>query len=177
MAGRKSVWKSKVLPKLDKVTEWRSKKYTYIELARALNICEKTFYKYFNEKQELRDAIELGDTHIEHEVKNKLIDLCLGGIKKEKKILITEGLDKNKKPIIKGQRIEVEETLPSLGAIKYFLDKRDGSYNNYNNNNKEVGEYDYTIKTEEQKQETLSARLRNIVEEMDRETKKGTDKC
>lgn len=176
MAGRKSVWKTKVLPKLNKVTELRSNKYTYLQIAKALGICEKTFHKYLNEKPELREAIELGDTHIEHEIKNKLIDLCLGGIKKEKKILITEGIGENGKPIIKGQRIEIEETLPSIGAIKYYLDKRDGSYNTYKNDNKGVAEIEHSIKTEEGKKEALSIRLRHIIEEMDGAVKKGTGK-
>lgn len=176
MAGRKSVWKTKVLNNLDNVVKWRSKKYTYKQLAEALNISEKTFYKYLESKEELKEAIELGDKHIEHEVKNKLIDLCLGGVKKEKKVLITEGIDKSGKPIIKGQRIEVEETLPSLGAIKYYLDKRDGSYNKYFNDNKNQNEVggEIIVKGSDKEKETLSIRLQNIVEDMDKSTEEGT---
>lgn len=178
MAGRKSVWKTKVLPKLNKVTEWRGNKYTYLQIAKALGICEKTFHKYLNEKPELREAIELGDTHIEHEIKNKLIDLCLGGIKKEKKFLIVKGKYPNGNPIYEIQKLEVDETLPSLGAIKYYLDKRDGSYNTYNNNNENKNDIggEIIVKGSSKEQEALSIRLQNIVERMDKSTKKGTGK-
>ena len=170
MAGRKEVW-NKIKDKMGYVTELREKHYTYKQIAQALNICEKTFYKYLENKEELKEAIELGDKFIDQEVKNKLIDLCLGGIKKEKKILITEGM-KNGKPIVKGQRVEVEETLPSINAIKYYLDKRDGSYNTFNNNNKEESEI--VIKGGKKEKETLSIRLQNIVKGMDNATKEGT---
>lgn len=174
MAGRKSVWKTKILNKLDKVTKWKSLKYTNEQIAEALCISEKTFYKYLLEKEELREALELGEKHIEQQVKNKLIDLCLGGVKKEKKVVTITGYDNKGKPIVKEQKIEVEETLPSLGAIKYYLDKRDGSYNTFNNNNNSKEELLIGNKFKEgskEEKETLSIRLQNIVEGMDRETK------
>lgn len=173
MAGRKSVWKTKIFKNLDKVTKWRSLKYTNEKIAEALTISEKTFYKYLLEKPELREALELGEKHIEQQVKNKLIDLCLGGVKKEKKVATITGYDSKGKPIIKEQKIEIEETLPSLGAIKYYLDKRDGSYNTFNNNNdsKEELTIDHTIKGSKEEKEALSIRLQNIVEGMDKETK------
>lgn len=166
--GRKSVYKTKILKNLDNITKYKSLKYTNEQICEAIGICEKTFYKYIG-KEELKEALELGEKHIEQQVRNKLIDLCLGGVKKEKKTIVTDGFDKNNKPIIKSQKIEVEETLPSLGAIKYYLDKRDGSYNTYNNNNDNDDNFGGELIVGSNKEkETLSIRLQHIIEDMDK---------
>jgi hypothetical protein len=174
--GRKNIYEKKIKSNLDKIIEWRREKDSYLTIAKKLGISEKTFYTHLKKEKDFQEALETGEKCIEEQIKSRLIDLCTGGIKKEKKILVTEGFDENGKPIVKQQRVEVEETLPSFNAIRYYLDKRDGSYNTYNNSNsnEEVGTYEHLVKGSNKEKEALSIRLQNIVKGMDKSTKEGT---
>lgn len=168
--ARKNRYKTKVLPYLDKVLQWKYDRISNKEICKRLGISEKSFYNYMKDNDEFKETIELGERHYTNIIENRLIDLCLGGIEKTRKEITTEGKDKDNKPIIKSTKIIKEETLPSINAIRYFLDRYKFKINlDEENNNKNGGVgVDISIGTDREQKEALSIRLDNIVGEMDK---------
>ena len=165
-------WKNITSKQLDKVRKMKEEGRTDKEISKYLNINYATFYKWKKEKEELKEALIIGENVVVEKVKNRLIDLCLGFNYNEVKQKQETRRDKNgnildRKDI---QEVTVKKVLPSIQAIVFYLK------NKCPDEFVDIMELKGGIDNEEGNAGTLFDNLEKFVEEMDAETKEDIKK-
>lgn len=73
--GRKSIYESIILPNLDKIEEWTKNGATEKQICEALNISVSAYNEH-KKKNELKEAIKKGRTHLILDLKGELVRIA-----------------------------------------------------------------------------------------------------
>ncbi len=135
MAGRKSLYKSKVEPKLELITAWCRDGMIEKDICLKLNVGVSTFAVYKNNNQELREALKIGKEVADIKVENALYKRALGFEYEEKKQTIqVDGKGKKVKKVETSIKMVIPDTLAQIYWLKnrkpkVWTDRRDSSHN------------------------------------------------
>ena len=76
--GRKEKYDSEVKPHLLKISAWARDGLVDLDIAKNLDICEATFYKYKREKPEFAEALRVGKEEADILVENAMFKKAIG---------------------------------------------------------------------------------------------------
>lgn len=115
MAGRPSVYESKVKPKLKIIAILKANGVSMEEIASMVGVNRATLYNHMDEIDELFDTIKNGGQVYVDKLEAKLSDLALGNVKTTKTKIVYDG-DK-----IRSKEVTEDILAPNLGAIIFSL--------------------------------------------------------
>ena len=120
--GRKSAWDTKIEPRLLEIAAWCRNGKRNIDIAKALDVNQATFYNYVKEKIELSEALKLNRTMLDITVENCLLKRAKGFTFDE----TTQEVRKDKDGNITGtvQKKVTKTVLPEVSALVYWLNNR-----------------------------------------------------
>jgi len=120
--GRKSAWDTKIEPRLLEIAAWCRNGKRNIDIAKALDVNQATFYNYVKEKIELSEALKLNRTMLDITVENCLLKRAKGFTFDE----VVQEVRKDKDGNITGtvQKKITKTVLPETAALVYWLNNR-----------------------------------------------------
>lgn len=79
MAGRKSVYETKVKPRFDEIKIWLEKGVTERSISQKLGIAYSTFNKYKVEKTEFSELLKINREKCVDDIENSMYEAAIGG--------------------------------------------------------------------------------------------------
>lgn len=138
----KSKWETHVKSRLDEIYQWACNGLQDNEIYRNLNIGKNAFYKYMNEKEELKDTLMRARVNSVATVRNELFKNCTGypywedvAYKCKVKKYDDEGNLISEEDVIKTARLQ-KYSPGSVQAQQFYLvnrDKKEWANNPHNN--------------------------------------------
>lgn len=128
MIERKDYYKTRIFPNLDKIYQWAKLGMTDVQICRNLNIAKRTFVKYLETEEELRQVLAKGRGGAESEIENALFKRAIGyeyTEVHEERVLVKDPItgESNYKMVVT-KKIK-KHNPPDVSAIKYWLEHRD----------------------------------------------------
>lgn len=123
--GRKNKYESHVAPRLGEITEM-IRTMTEAQVAETLGISAKSFERYKETHEELREALKKGRQSTSQELRSILLERARGFYRKETEIIVLEKNGRKQKRIK-----EVERYFPpDVGAAHLLLKNIDPNWHN-----------------------------------------------
>lgn len=123
MAGRKSVYDTKIKPRFKDIERWLKGGATERQVANALGVAYSTFNKYKAEVVEFSELLKTIDrSEIVCDLRSALLKKAMGFTYEEKKQYVTEDADGHRK---KHTEIYTKQALPDVAAINLALKNYD----------------------------------------------------
>ena len=126
--GRKSVYDTHILPRLDDIRKWRKTGATIENMAAALDVSKTTFCKYLNEKPEFADAYKKGKTELVMDLRGELARIAFKHTLETKKQYIKQDMETGNKT--QYTEITTKEVDGDIAAINLLLKNLDENWSN-----------------------------------------------